>query len=322
MSEIGIKDQKFSVEVSFTGLSRAKAAKTLGKLFGAEPEYLKGTYDTWTVKDQTGKTWRLTYDPIVKGEWKVWDAYLTRRDRGYRVRLTAPMLNYGDMAELRDCLLRLHDAGARVNNSCEMSVHVDASGHNRQSLKNLIGIMYSKEDILFRALKVNEERASVYSKKVREPLIQQTRRLSSDETKDLTLLEEIWYEGRGRSARALDRTGRYALNLHSVFFRNTVEWRCFNATLQPDRAAAYVNLCLAMSAQAVAQRSATLKKTESENEAFTFRTWLVRLGLNGEEYKITRELLLENLEGNRAWRHGKTPDDGQKNRKKRKGTER
>ena len=47
------------------------------------------------------------------------------------------------------------------------------------------------------------------------------------------------------------------------------------------------------------------EKDESENEAFTFRTWLVRLGLNGDEYKTTRELLLENLEGNRAWRNGK-----------------
>ena len=38
---------------------------------------------------------------------------------------------------------------------CGIHVHVDASNHNRQSLKNLIGIMYSKEDILFKALQVS-----------------------------------------------------------------------------------------------------------------------------------------------------------------------
>ena len=38
MNEIGIKDQRFSVGVSFSGIPREKAAKALGRLFGAEPE--------------------------------------------------------------------------------------------------------------------------------------------------------------------------------------------------------------------------------------------------------------------------------------------
>ena len=44
---------------------------------------------------------------------------------------------------------------------------MDAANHNRQSLKNLIGIMYSKEDILFKALQVSESRAERWCKKVR-----------------------------------------------------------------------------------------------------------------------------------------------------------
>jgi hypothetical protein len=71
-----------------------------------------------------------------------------------------------------------------------------------------------------------------------------------------------------------------------------VEWRCFNSTLHAGRAAAYVNLCLAMSAQAIAQRSTVMRKTKSDNELFTFRVWLVRMGLNGPEFKNTREHLL------------------------------
>ena len=308
MTEIGIKNQAFSVELSFTGLSRERAAKALGTLFGTEPEHLRGTYDTWTLKDQEGKTWRLLYDPLVHGEWKIWgDDCLTRRERTWRIRLSSPMLAYEEMPKLQDCIRTIRHTGGRVNASCEMSVHIDASNHNRQSLKNLIGIMYSKEDILFRALQVDEQRAEVYSKKVREPLIRQIRELSCDETKDLTALEEIWYEGNIRPDQFLNRTCRHALNLHSVFFRNTVEWRCFNSTLHSGQIAAYVNLCLAMSAQAITQRSTVIKKTVSENEQFTFRTWLVRLGLNGDEFKQTRELLLENLDGNKAWLRPKSP---------------
>lgn len=67
--------------------------------------------------------------------------------------------------------------------------------------------------------------------------------------------------------------------------------------------AAYVNLCLAISAQAIAQRSTVMRKTHSENELFTFRVWLVRLGLNGEEFKHTRDHLLAHLEGDRAYRY-------------------
>ena len=58
-------------------------------------------------------------------------------------------------------------------------------------------------------------------------------------------------------------------------------------------------------AQAIAQRTSVMRKTVSDNELFTFRVWLVRMGLNGDEFKNTRDHLLANLEGNRAWRYDK-----------------
>ena len=175
-------------------------------------------------------------------------------------------------------------------------------------------------DILFKALQVNESRASRWCQKVREPMLKQARRLSSDETRDLTQLENIWYEGDNGSADHYNWTRYYALNLHSVFYRGTVEWRCFNSTLHAGKVAAYVNLCLAISAQAIAQRSTVMRKTHSDNELFTFRVWLVRLGLNGDEFKNTRNHLLANLEGDRAYRYDK--DTYEANKKKKKSRER
>ena len=62
-----------------------------------------------------------------------------------------------------------------------------------------------------------------------------------------------------------------------------------------------------ISAQAINQRSTQMKKTPiSENPAFTFRTFLLRLGLIGEEYKNVRKHLLANLEGDLAWRYDKS----------------
>ena len=322
MSEIGIKDQCFGVEVEMTGITRRQAAEALAAYFGTEPQYLGTYYDTWGVTDPEGKVWKLMSDSSIRAERKTADGYETVGRGEYQVEMVTPKLTYAELPKLQECVRRVRKAGAKANNSCGIHVHVDAANHNRQSLKNLIGIMYSKEDILFKALQVSESRAERWCKKVREPMLRQARTLSSDETTDLTQLEQVWYEGDVADREHYNWTRYHALNLHSVFYRGTVEWRCFNSTLHAGKVAAYVNLCLAISAQAIAQRSTVMRKTQSENELFTFRVWLVRLGLNGEEFKHTRDHLLAHLEGDRAWRHDKDSYPVNQKKKKRRESER
>ena len=322
MSEIGIKDQCFGVEVEMTGITRRQAAEALAAYFGTEPQYLGTYYDTWGVTDPEGKVWKLMSDSSIRAERKTADGYETVGRGEYQVEMVTPKLTYAELPKLQECVRRVRKAGAKANGSCGIHVHVDASNHNRQSLKNLIGIMYSKEDILFKALQVSESRAERWCKKVREPMLRQARTLSSDETTDLTQLEQVWYEGDVADREHYNWTRYHALNLHSVFYRGTVEWRCFNSTLHAGKVAAYVNLCLAISAQAIAQRSTVMRKTHSENELFTFRVWLVRLGLNGEEFKHTRDHLLAHLEGDRAWRHDKDSYPVNQKKKKRRESER
>ncbi|MCI8526409.1 MAG: hypothetical protein HFF17_10945 [Oscillospiraceae bacterium] len=314
MSEIGIKDQCFGVEVELTGITRQQAAEALAEYFGTRARHTGGGYDTWSVRDPDGKDWKLMSDGSINAERKTLNGYASTSIPEYRVEMVTPKLTYAELPKFQECVRRVRKAGGKVNDSCGLHVHIDAANHNRQSLKNLLGIMYSKEDILFKALQVNESRAERWCKKVREPMLRQARKLSADETTDLTQLESIWYEGIERPDEHYNWTRYHALNLHSVFYRGTVEWRCFNSTLHAGRAAAYVNLCLAISAQAIAQRSTVMRKTRSDNELFTFRVWLVRLGLNGEEFKHTRDHLLANLSGDRAWRYDK--DSYEVNKKK------
>ena len=319
---VGLKEQCFGVEVEMTGITREEAAQALAEYFGTQSSYYGGAYDAWTVADPEGKAWKLMSDASIRGERKTRTGYARTDDRSYRVELVTPKLTYAELPKFQECVRRVRKAGAKVNSSCGIHVHVDAANHNRQSLKNLIGIMFSKEDILFKALQVDPARAEAYCQKVREPMLRQARTLSSDETKDLSMLEDIWYEGfPGRSSHYND-SRYYALNLHSVFYRGTVEFRCFNSTLHAGKAAAYVNLCLAISAQAIAQRSTVMRKTQSDNELFTFRVWLVRLGLNGPEFKNTRDHLLANLEGDRAWRRDKDSYEVNKKKKRNRNAER
>ena len=186
-----------------------------------------------------------------------------------------------------------------------MHVHVDASNHTPQSLKNALSIMYSKEDILFKALKVNEHRVERWCKKVREPMLEKIRKLPADTT--MERLKQEWYDGQDGSYQHYNWTRYYALNLHSVFYRGTLEWRCFESTLHAGKVRANITLALAISAQAINQKRTVMRKTEiSENPAFTFRTFLLRLGLIGPKYKNVREHLLSNLPGDRAWRYDKS----------------
>lgn len=65
MSEIGIKDQCFGVEVEMTGITRKQAAQALAAYFGTEPRHGSDHYDSWYVTDTDGKEWRLMYDPYT-----------------------------------------------------------------------------------------------------------------------------------------------------------------------------------------------------------------------------------------------------------------
>ena len=285
-----------------TGLTRRQAAEALGALFGTQFRYLGGTYKTYEVPDREDKVWKIVYDSSIRPVRPERSRY---PEDEYKVEMNSPKLEYSEMGKLQEVVRTLRRAGAVVNSSCGMHVHVDASQHTPQSLKNALSIMYSKEDILFKALKVNESRVERWCQKVREPMLEKIRKLPANTTMDR--LKQEWYEGSDGSYQHYNWTRYYALNLHSVFYRGTLEWRCFESTLHAGKVRANITLALAISAQAINQKRTLMRKTEiSENPAFTFRTFLLRLGLIGPEYKNVREHLLSNLPGDRAWRYDRS----------------
>ena len=290
-----------------TGLTRQQAAEAVASLFGTTAVHSRSsrTYDPWEVTDNEGKTWRFVYDSSIHGSHRTGRQQVPIGDGDYKVEMNSPKLEYSEMGKLQEVVRTLRHAGAVVNGSCGMHVHVDASKHTPQSLKNALSIMYSKEDILFKALNVNESRVERWCQKVREPMLEKIRKLPSNTTMDR--LRREWYEGSDGSYEHYNWTRYYALNLHSVFYRGTLEWRCFESTLHAGKVRSNITLALAISAQAINQSCTHAKKTEiGDNPAFTFRTFLLRLGLIGDEYKNVRKHLLANLDGDKAWRYDKS----------------
>lgn len=290
-----------------TGLTREQAAKAVGTMFGSIPYYIGTYYETWGVKDPQGKEWKFTFDSSItaqrrrNGQWVL-------ADSEYKTEMVSPKLTYEEMGKLQEVVRCLRRKGAKVNSSCGMHVHVDASNHTPRSLKNALTIMYSKEDLLFKALQTNPARVNQWCQRVREEVLEDIRRMPSG-TMRMDEFRRRWYQDRqrGESHSHYDSTRYYALNLHAVFDKGTVEWRCFNSTLHAGKVRAYITLALAISAQAINQKCTHMRKTEvTENPCFTFRTFLLRLGLIGPEYKNVRKHLLDHLEGNKAWRYDRS----------------
>ena len=76
----------------------------------------------------------------------------------------------------------------------------------------------------------------------------------------------------------------------------------FPYTQDSDEIRAYTELVTKLCEMTNRQkRVGTVKETD--NEKYTFRCFLLRLGMIGTEYKITRKILLRNLTGNSAFRH-------------------
>lgn len=308
MPSIDLKDQYFGCEIEMTGLTRQQAAEAVASLFGTNAVHSRSsrTYDPWEVTDNEGKTWRFVYDSSIHGSHRTGRQQVPIGDGDYKVEMNSPKLEYSEMGKLQEVVRTLRHAGAVVNGSCGMHVHVDASKHTPQSLKNALSIMYSKEDILFKALKVQTSRESNYCQKVRPAVLEKIRKMPNS-TISMEKLKRVWYGGRDGSHDHYDDTRYYALNLHAVFSKGTLEWRCFESTLHAGKVRANITLALAISAQAINQKCTQMRKTEiTENPAFTFRTFLLRLGLIGPEYKNVREHLLANLEGDRAWRYDRS----------------
>ena len=75
--------------------------------------------------------------------------------------------------------------------------------------------------------------------------------------------------------------------------------------IDSDHFNAYTQFITAITKMAKEQKRILGKEREVENEKYAFRCFLLRLGFIGDDYKLTRKILLENLEGSAAFKNKK-----------------
>lgn len=293
---------KFGIEIEMTGLTRTKAANVVAKYLEGKIEILNDKYDTHKITAPDGRVWKIVSDASILTQRKV-DGDKVPAGNDYSVELVSPILTYqGDIDTLQEIVRALRKAGAfsERQNRTGIHIHLDGTDHTPRSLRNFINIIYSRNDLLYESLQIEEQRMR-YCKKLDEDLVE---RMNKIKPTTMYQVEETWYEGTSFTRSRHYHESRYHfLNLHSFFHGvGTVELRGFNGTLHAGEIRSYIVLALAMNHQAITQKSASSKKPQTENPKFSMRTWLNRIGLIGDDYKNCREHLCKHLEGSAAWR--------------------
>lgn len=297
-----LKEQRFGIEMEMTGITREEAAQVIAKYFGTTAEY-KGTYyDKYAAKDSKGRSWTVMFDSSITAKKKNQNGRIVSSSSEYKSEVVSPILKYEDLDDLQEIVRNLKKAGALVNKSCGIHIHIDGKKHTPQSLRRLVNFVVERQDLIYEALEIGN-RGRRWCKKLNADLLD---KLKSEKNLTKQMVEEIWYSPcndgyySGINHQHYNETRYHGINLHSYFSKGTVEFRLFNATLHAGKIKAYVQFCLAMSAWAIESKEnisfRSVENYTAQQKVTLMRSILTqRLGLRGNEFRTCRLHLMTPL---------------------------
>ena len=299
-----MKKQTIGVEVEMNNITRSAAAKLAASFFGTNNfrnTASRNGYCTWSAWDAQGREWKFQKDVSIHG------------DDDEKCELVTPILTYADMETLQELVRILRKAGAKsdATRTCGVHIHIGAKGHTPQTLRNLANIMASHESLIAEALDLDSYRMHRYCKTVDPKFLEVLNKKKPD---TMAKFADIWYGTQdadyGRNHH-YNESRYHMLNYHATFTKGTVEFRLFQFDAPADgkqnglhagRLKAYIQFCLALSQMAKEVKFASAKPQQHENPKYAMRTWLLRMGFIGEEFKTAREVLTKRLSGDAAFR--------------------
>lgn len=178
--------------------------------------------------------------------WTVLDDDSLRAPFASRGELVTPPLRELELPLVATLATALRDAGASVNESCGLHVHVGIAGCGVEHLNRLVDLVERWEPaVLDRVLPSRRQFAG--------PL--DPRFMAGFRARRPAALEEfweLWYGDSGwRSRRDRYDAVRYrGLNLHSFRRLGTVEFRYFNGTIDPEQILDHARSCSSLIEQA------------------------------------------------------------------------
>ena len=189
-----MRTQKFGIEIEMVGLTRKEFAAVVAKFFNNLAYYQGGGYDEYHILDAKARTWKIVSDSSITPMRKTKEG-LVPADSNYKAELVSPILTYDDIETLQELVRTLRKAGAVSDSQYNSGIHlhVNAKPHTPNTLKNLVNLMASKEELLYKSLNIDIARLR-YCKKVNDELIA---KINKKKPKTLEALADIWYAGYG-----------------------------------------------------------------------------------------------------------------------------
>lgn len=176
----------------------------------------------------------------------------------------------GDEMELDEILNSSEETTETEFNSIEISFPME--GHDERTIKNLLNMIYSKQSLIKKVFDCSENI-------VEKELI--------DEISTLESLSEILTTINKENCKGID------------FNDEKITFNFINGDIQTS--SEFLSLLIK---KAKELQYTSSKLIETDNDKYTFRTWLIRLGMIGPEYKAHRKTLLSSLTGSSAFRNG------------------
>jgi DNA-directed RNA polymerase subunit L len=166
--------------------------------------------------------------------------------------------------------------------SDSIQVKIEFEDHTATSLKNIINMIYSKQHLIMMSFQTEEHFMN-------DDFIQE---LNKEEINDLKELKA-----------SIEKLGRDRFPGFSIDFEEeSFTFYLHGSSLSSERAKAFKDLCFLISEYSKTLNRASFKQAQDDNPKYALRTWLIRIGMKGPEYKESRKTLLKHLEGSSAFR--------------------
>lgn len=226
-------------------MDRKEIVKALGEYFGVKPKYLGVPSFAYEIGDFTiDREGRILYES-------------------------------GDEVELEDILNPTEEIKERLEEEAteeemfieEVNILISLEGHNLNTLKNLVNMIFSKQDLINKVFELDEDLISE----------REITKLNASET-----LED------------------FTENLKTEYIK--IKGDNISFTLETDIARSASLFFGLLNEKAKELKYASSKQIITDNAKYAFRTWIMRLGMIGTDYKEARKELLQNLNGNSAFR--------------------
>lgn len=182
------------------------------------------------------------------------------------------------------------DATGEETLDMNMNFEIPLGAHTGATLRNLVNLIYS-----------------------RGPLVNQATggHFEADAGLIEALKDDRCTYTRANFFRAIaDYEDQHGKSLYGLTITpESVSFTGFGEAADVDHLRAFGHLAVMMNNQALHQKRIQAKAVDAANEKYAMRIWLVRIGMDGDEFKQTRKILMEKLTGHSAFR---TPAEAEK----------